>query len=96
MCIGREDCHAQPELGDDDMGGVASATGDLVKAVHCRQRRVSAYRSRSVPGSAAWSAGDDDDELVDADYEAFDLRSGLVRWLNRCHNSLERNCLVRS
>src|SRR5215218_6253867 len=36
---GGELAHVQPDLGDDDLGGVAADPGDLVQAVHHRQGR---------------------------------------------------------
>jgi hypothetical protein len=36
---GGELAHVQPDLGDDDLGGVAADPGDLVQAVHHRQAR---------------------------------------------------------
>jgi hypothetical protein len=36
---GGELAHVQPNLGDDDLGGVAADPGDLIQAVHHRQGR---------------------------------------------------------
>ena len=39
MAGGGELAHVQPNLGDDDLGGVAADPGDLIQAVHDRQGR---------------------------------------------------------
>jgi hypothetical protein len=62
--------HVQPNLGDDDLGGLAVDAGDLVQALHRRQRALGWSSSvNSGPGVEAcdwWvGGGDRRDRLLD-------------------------------
>jgi hypothetical protein len=49
---GGELAHVQPDLGDDDLGGVAADPGDLVQAVHYRQGRSQQLAGLGVDAAA--------------------------------------------
>jgi hypothetical protein len=48
---GGELAHVQPDLGDDDLGGVTADPGDLVQAVHHRQGRGQDLTGFGVDGA---------------------------------------------
>ena len=51
MRWGGELAHVQPDLGDDDLGGVTADPGDLVQAVHHRQGRGQDLTGFGVDGA---------------------------------------------
>jgi hypothetical protein len=60
---GGELAHVQPELGDDDLGGLAADAVDLVQALHGRQRALgwsSSATGGPGVGSIDWCVGGGD------------------------------------
>ena len=56
MAGGGELAHVQPEFGDDELGGLAADAGDLVQALHRRQRALG-WSSSATGGPGVGSIG---------------------------------------
>jgi hypothetical protein len=79
---GRELAYVQPNLGDDDLGGVAADPGDLIQAVHYRQGRGQQLTGLGVDAVAVAVARHrpcQRDPSVDGCFGAA-ARAGCWRW----------------
>jgi hypothetical protein len=80
---GGELAHVQPELGDDDLGGLGADAGDLVQALHRRQRALGWISSANGgpgvgPTGGCLGGGERRDRLLDQGGELIELRGQPV------------------